>query len=695
MSKKKSAQKNPLPKQPDSKKVLLQHSKKGESRSGDIKKQWIALSVLALVVFIVFFPSLKCEFTNWDDGTYVTENPLIWKLDAEHVKNIFINPPEKRTEGIFSWLTPVSLNYHPLTILSLAFDYKFGKLDPYMYHLVNVLIHILNALLLFIFIRKFVEAYNRRTSVDAFRPTPFMVALITASLWAIHPMRVESVTWVAERKDVLYFFFFFLSAIFYLRHKEEQKTKWMALCFCMFVCSCLSKGMGVVLPAVLVLIDWFYGEPRSVKEIFRSIVSKWYFFLTSFAFGVIAFEIQSHGAIAAMGTFTLFQRLTFGCYGFIMYIWKLFVPVNLSAFYPYPFTDAQGNIPGIYYAAPFIVLLIALAGVFVLKRKPLLGKILVFGLAFYFITVALVLQFISVGSVIIADRYTYLSYVGLLFSIGYFYEYVKKSFQPVFSSFYAIVLISSSLYFAYLTHERTKVWTNAETLWTDAMNQFPFIEMAYENRGIYYKDHNQLDKMLKDYEFVTEKLHSRNEKIWSNLGNLYGLLKQFDKSLAAYSTAIEINPENASTYLNRAITYSMMGQYAKAVPDFDKALELGPNVALTYKNRAYTLMQLGQFDKCVSDYNKAIELNPYDTLSFLNRGIALFNAKQYSESLSDFKKYISMAPNNAQAYFNASIAFKNLNLFPEAIQYASSAQKLGQQISPQYMQELLSKVKKE
>jgi tetratricopeptide (TPR) repeat protein len=578
-------------------------------------------------------------------------------------------------------------------MLSLAIDYTFDKLNPYYYHLNNVLIHILNVLLVFIFIRMFMEGYNRRISAEVFRPDPFTVALVTSAFWAIHPMRVESVTWVAERKDVLYMFFFLLSMIFYLRFIDEKKMKWMIICFLLFICSCLSKGMAVVLPVVLVMIDWFYGNTKTIKHLVQSISWKLHFFVASVAFGAIAYYIQSHGAIAAFGTFTIFQRLTFGCYGFIMYLWKLILPLGLSAFYPYPFTDAQGNIPAIYYASPFIVLIMGVSILFLLRKNETIGKVVAFGFAFYFITIALVLQFISVGSVIMADRYAYASYTGIFFIIGYLYDYVKKKFSSSVSSALAGVLIIIAGYFSYLTHERTRVWTNAETLWTDAMSQFPFIEIAYENRGIYYKDHNMLDKMLKDYEFVTQKLNSKNEKIWSNLGNLYGLMKEFDKSLNAYSKAIEYNPANSSTYLNRAITYSMMGKYAESLPDFDKALELAPDVALTYKNRAYTLMQLGQFDKSISDYDKALQLYSYDTLSYLNRGISKFNAKKYPEALEDFQKYISLSPNNPQAYYNASIAEKNIDKFAEALQYAQQAQKLGMQISPQYLQELQEKAK--
>lgn len=664
-------------------------SEKVSSSSGN-SKYFLVLSALALITFIAFYPSLKCEFTNWDDGTYITENPMIWKLDGKAVKEIFS--------------TPISLNYHPLTLLSLAIDYKLGKLNPYYYHLNNVLIHILNTLLVFVFVQIFVRGHNQRIASGTFRPNPFSVAMIAAVFFGIHPMRVESVTWVAERKDVLYVFFFLLSLIFYLKQSEgKNKNSSSVLCFFFFICSCLSKGMAVVLPVVLVLIDWFYGKVNSPKNFFYSIIKKTHFFLVSLAFGIAAYLIQSKGAIAPLETFSLFQRLTFACYGFIMYIYKLFLPVNLSAFYPYPFTDEHGNIPAIYYASPFIVLLIIVFVFFLWKKNQMPGKIFVFAFVFYFITVALVLQFISVGSVIIADRYSYLPYLGLFFVAGYFFDYVRNYYAKTISTLFAAVLLLAAAVFSYLTYQRTKVWTNAETLWTDAMNQFPFIEIAYENRGVFYKDKYEktgdskfLDLMLKDYVFATENLRSKNEKIWSNLGNLYGLRKEFDKSLDAYSHAIGINPKNASTYLNRAITLSMMGRQLDAMNDYDQSIELAPDVALTYKNRAYTLLQLGRFEQSISDYEKAMALYPYDTLSYFNRGIAKFNAKKYEDALNDFLKYVSLHSHHsqtAQAYYNASLAAKSLNKFSEALVYAEQAQKTGMQISPQYIQELESKAK--
>lgn len=666
-------------KKPAHKKSATPHRPSGKSNSStwlNDSQRKLALAILCVATFIAFYPSLQCEFTNWDDGTYVTQNHTIWKLDGESIKKIFTEP--------------VSLNYHPLTMLSLAFDYSLGGLDPYYYHLNNVFFHIINVLLVFFFVRELFLGLQKNIRVDA-----DVIALFTASLFAIHPMRVESVTWVAERKDVLYVMFFFLSCIAYLRYLKKQEIKFMIYAFLFFALSCLSKGMGVVLPVVLMLIDWLYGKAATPKEIWKSALNKSVFFVGALFFGVLAFKIQSQGAIAAMETFSLFQRFTFAGYGFVMYLFKMIWPVDLSAFYPYPFTDAQGNIPMIYYASPFIALALGAAAFWFYWRDKENNRVLLFGLAFYFVTVALVLQFISVGSVIMAERYTYLSYTGIFMVGGFYFDRIRATLSAnAFRSAQGAWIVACVV-LAWLTFDRTKVWTNAGTLWTDAMKQFPFIEIAYENRGVYYKDLYEktgkmeyLDHMLADYEFVTEKLHSKNEKIWSNLGNLYGLRKEFGKSLHAYSMAIEYNPGNASTYLNRAITYSMMGRLDSALIDFDNSIKMNSEEALAFKNRAYARMQVGRFDESVQDYNRALELFPYDTLSFLNRGIAYFNAKKFNEAIDDFNKYLGMVPNHAQTCFNISLSYKNLGRNQEALQFALRAQQLGHQVTPDYLNSL-------
>lgn len=641
-----------------------------------LKNKWVWLALILTITFVSFYPSLKCQFTNWDDNVYIEENNLIKSLSLKNIKNIF------------SPSNPVSLNYHPLTILSLAIDYHYSKLDAVLYHKTNLLLHLMNVLLVFFFIYQLSgnlpDSLLRRETNNAGK---LEVAVIVALLFGIHPMRVESVTWIAERKDVLYTFFFLSALLSYLKYTQTGKWTHYALTLVLFICSVLSKAVAVVLPVVLLLIDLYQGRKINLK----SLLPKLPFFAFSLILGFIAYSIQSKESIAAFNTFTIFQRIMFACYGFIMYIVKLFLPVNLSAYYPYPFTDASGNVPVYFMIMPFIVLIIASGVAWSLKKT----KIIAFGFAFYFITAALVLQFISVGQVIMADRYSYVPYLGLFFIIGEGYRYVKSKNDrrwKLWNKVFFAVLAGSAALFSYLTYERTKVWQNSETLWTDVISKYPYVETAYENRGNYYAHLNKLDDALKDYETLL-KMKTKNQKIYSNLGNIYGLRKEFDKSLNAYSQAIAMQADNPEAHLNRAITYSMMRKYPEAFADYEIAMKKLPDNIIALKNRSYTYLASGEFEKSLIDYDKLLSLYPADTLSYLNRGIVKFNMQKYRDAISDFKTFIAMKPNNPEAHYNLSVCYSKSGNYKAAYTAAVKASQLGQNVSPDYMKDLKDKAR--
>ncbi len=291
--------------------------------------QWIA--GILLITFICYLPVLsdKKEFTNWDDPGYVTEQKLVKDLNAETLKTLF--KPS----------TDVMLNYHPLTMISLGIDYKLGfdkktntlSIKPFAWS--NLILHLLNTALVFIFLYLL---SGRR----------IWAAVISALWFGIHPMHVESVAWISERKDVLYCFFFLLSCIAYLKYLETNRFLLLASCFFFFVLSCLSKAMAVPLPLVLILIDILHKR----KINFKVVLEKAPFLIVALLIGYNAVLIQDKGAIAEFEIFTLAERFMFAAYGFFMYIVKLIAPFELSAFYPYPNLDESGNIPAVYYLSP-------------------------------------------------------------------------------------------------------------------------------------------------------------------------------------------------------------------------------------------------------------------------------------------------------------------------------------------------------
>jgi len=387
------------------------------------------LSGILLITYLAFSPSLKNGFTNWDDNEYVATNNLVKSLSGDNIKKIF------DTNNF------ISFNYHPITILSLAIDYKLSGFDPKTYHLTSLLFHLANTLLVFWFVFLLSEK-------------KIMVAAVVSILFGIHPMHVESVAWIAERKDVLYVFFFMGSLIVYLKYIQQQgmqKIMLYVLLLLLFLLSILSKAMAIVLPVVLLLIDYYKG-----RKLDRTLVlEKLPLFALSLLFGLLAVHIQSKGAIANFAVFTFLQRICFVSYGIVNYVYNVFVPIHLSAFYPYP-SLVDGHIPSVFYFTPFIVIVLLGAVIYLVKKN----KVVFFGFAFFMITIVMVLQFISVGKAIMADRYSYLSYVGLFFIIAMGYDWLQNNTDnkwDVYKKVSSVLLGALLVFFFYQTYNRTKV----------------------------------------------------------------------------------------------------------------------------------------------------------------------------------------------------------------------------------------------
>lgn len=619
----------------------------------------LALAVLIVVItYISFSPSLRCEFTNWDDPRYVLENPLLKSVKWENIKTIF-----KTKE--------VSLNYHPITIVSLAIDYSKAKLEkPEIYHRTNLILHLLNTALVFVFI--FMLSKGR-----------IEVAGFTALFFGIHPMHVESVTWIAERKDVLYTFFFLIALIAYMKYSDTKKSWLYGIALLAFLLSLLSKAMAVTLPVIMLLIDYFRSQKMETKVWLEKIP----FFILSLVFGIIALKVQSEGAIAKFETFTVFQRIMFASYGAIMYIVKLFVPYKLSAFYPYPTLDTKGNIPGFFYAAPFIFLALCALVFWSLKKT----KLLFFAFAFYLVSVAMVLQFISVGSAIMADRYTYIAYIGPLFTIASLAPVLSGNEKGRKNNFIQWLLFAAlllgGLIFARMTYSRTQVWKDSETLWTDVINKYPNVEVAYKNRGNYFGQNGRHDEALKDYE-VFLRMNKKDPNIYVNFGNVMNLKGQNEKALEAYNTALTLDPGNFQALMNRGNILGTFGRYEEAIADYNRVEKMDPMFTQLFFNRGLTHLNFGKSEKAIEDFSVVILREPENVAGWLNRGVAYFKLEKFQQAQDDFMQALKRNPNNGEAWHKASVAAYKMNNIADAQIFAEKAINFGYKIDESYMKSL-------
>ena len=629
------------------------------------------LAGILLLTCIAFFPSLKSGFTNWDDNIYIAENTLITNLSGANVNKIF------------STNSVVSNNYHPVTILSLAIDYKLSGYNPKTYHTTNFLFHLLNTALVFWFI--FLLGGKK-----------IQVAAIVAFFFGIHPMHVESVAWISERKDVLYTFFFMAALIcYYIYIHQTGKTKAVLYTsvLLLFLLSILSKAMAVVLPLILLLTDYYTGRKFDKLVLLEKIP----FFILSLIFGLLASKIQS-GAIAAIDTFTWLQRLSFASYGMVNYILKLFAPVHLSCFYPYP-NLINGHLPVVFYIVPFVALGLLVVTFFSIKRN----KIFTFGFLFFFITVALVLQFISVGQVIMADRYSYISYIGLLFPVAMGYDWLHNQLSKKISLWKTLsifLMALSAILSFWLTRERNKVWKNSDTLWTDAISKYPSSE-PFRNRGSYLVNkiaydkgekkvsENEYDRALEDFN-ISIKMNPKNAKVYINRANIYGLKKLFDLALNDYSKAIELDKTDPQTFFNRGITHSIMKQFDKAAQDFTTALTMQPGFKAAKQNRAYAYADNGDYQKATDDLNELIRAEPANPTYYFYRGFSYFKLDNMQAALEDNNAAIKFDPGYSAAYFNRSVINKAFGKYKEALADATKAQSLGYPVNNNYLNELKS-----
>jgi len=571
------------------------------------------LLFVGFITAICLWPMLKNEFTNWDDEFYVVNNQLLRGPDWK---------------GIFS--QAVLGNYHPLTILSYAFNFAISRLDPFSYLLVNYLFHIANTLLVFYFIWN-ISGKNK------------VIAAFVALVFGIHPMHVESVAWVAERKDVLYTFFFLLSLIQYWIFLTNAKKKNLVFCFLFFVLSLLSKPAAIVLPFVLFLLDYWYGQ--SLK---KNIVFKIPFFVLSIIFGIITVSIQSSSAMAGLNIFSITDRLFFACYVLMTYFVRFFVPYPLSAFHPFPITSFAGW--PIYLSPIFVVAL--LVALWFLRKN----KIVVFGIFFYVINLLLVLQIISIGLTIVSERYTYVPYIGLAFMFAMLASRIKFIPQKISLAIGAAFIIA----FGIITFQRTKVWKNSGTLWTDALKSYPRAPYARTNRANYLS-----------------KLALRpDQKPFAD--SIYKI------AFEDCAVALSVRPNHAPAFEYRGLMYSDRQQFKEALADANELIRLKPNYRMGYDLRATCYYKMNEPAKALADYSKCIEIKPDDHRSINNRGSLYMNSFQkYNEALNEFNKAINLSP-QASYILNRSICYYKLGNMQKAKEDALIASKGGAVIPDNY-----------
>ena len=551
-----------------------------KSRKADQSRNWILWSILSVAVItaLCLFPLLRNGFTNWDDEYYVVNNSLLRGPDWI---------------GIFT--RPVVSNYHPLTVLSLAANFAISGKDPRSYLILNLLLHLLNVVLVFVFIY---SISHRQT----------LVAFLTALIFGIHPMHVESVAWISERKDLLYTLFYLLALMQYWQFLQSRKPLRLWLCFLLFVFSLLSKPAAIVLPLVLFLMD--YWQQRSITR--QVVLEKIPFVLVAALFAIITLKLQSVTAMTSLDLYPFWVRLFFSSYAVMVYFLWFFVPYPLSAFHPFP---EPGHLGLVIYLAPLF--LAALLFVIWQFRK---NRLVVFGLMFFLVNILLVLQLLPIGMTIVSERYTYVPYIGLAFLFTMLAsEYLKeKRLVPAIAG--AVVIFSL---FGFLTFNRTQVWKDSDSLWSDVINHYPDASLPRGERAqSNYSKATMIDeaaaaqlfeRIIEDCTVVinkeTDASNSNGKKGGTSMYKMrsvaYNSLKQYEKALADIEAWLAINPEDSEALYQRGtLLVNHYKKYSEALADFNRAIQINPQ-GKYYLNRSICHYNLGDLAKARTDAEMA------------------------------------------------------------------------------------------
>jgi len=589
-----------------------------QNNSFNVRYVWmILLGIIALTV-IAYSPISKNGFLNWDDDVYVSENNDIKSMSMENTKLL---------------VTQDYVNvYLPLTMLSYAVDYKIGGLNPKVYTYTNLIFHILNSILVYYLVLLLIISIGNKINIPGLDlKKQNFIAAITSVIFAIHPINVESVAWISERKNLIFTFFFLLSVISYINYLKQDKYLFYFLSLLLFLCSLLSKGVAVSLSLCIVSLDYLFQ--RKLFSV-RVVLEKIPYFLLSVIFGIIV--INSQGKENVGNSNTLFDQIVFASYGFIGYLCKLTVPVNLSAYYSYP--------QGIHFIhwLYFILTITMIITLFIYRKR--LSRLTVFAIIFFLANIIFLLQLIPVGKAIMADRYVYLSSIGFFLIAGIIIIKIASRFRTIY-----VLLAISLVFYGFTTHERVKIWNNSLLFWSTVIENDTTIPTAWLNRGF-------ARGKLKDYHGALEdfnksiNLRPNYPEAFYNRGIIKIELRDINGGLNDFSTAIKIMPDYANAYCFRGNVRREMGDNIGALDDFNKAIRIKPKFKEAYNNRGIVFSNLGKTNEALSDFTKAIELDPYYADSYYNRAKFLKINKDYQRALIDLNQAIHLNPNFFYAY---------------------------------------------
>jgi tetratricopeptide (TPR) repeat protein len=577
---------------------------------------------LVLAVLMVFGQTANFKFVNYDDDTNVYENAAVAKGLSLHAIGWAFTHAQ-----VGDWI--------PLTTLSHMMDCQFFGLDAGGHHLVNVLLHAANAVLLFLMLRQMTGS-------------PWRSAFV-AAVFAVHPLRAESVAWVSERKDVLSAFFFMLTIGAYVRNVRKPSRAGNIVMVLLFALGLMAKSMVATLPFVLLLLDyWPLKRFNDSRQFLRLAAEKIPLFVLSAA-ACVATALTPNLIITTVSDrLPLMERLGNAVVSYAVYMRQMVFPAGLAIPYPYA-THGQ---PIWKISLAFVLLAVISAYVFACRKKR---PFLLMGWLWYLGMLIPVIGIIQISfDSAHADRYTYLPEIGLAIAGTWFVAdwSAGLKYRRTVSGGLMIPVIGA---LTICGHIQTSYWKDGETLWTRTLDCNSANVLAINNLGVVISSNGNLEKGIAQYRKALE-INPDYAEARYNLGVAMALQGNMDEAITQYRKALEIQPDYAEARNNLGTALFTKGFEDEAIVQFQKSLQIQPDYADAHYNLGNALLKHGKLDEAIAQYRTAVEINPDYTEAHYNLGVSLVVKGSLDEAIVQYRKALETAPDNALIHNNLGTA---------------------------------------
>jgi tetratricopeptide (TPR) repeat protein len=608
-----------------------------------IPKNWSIALILFSAILAVYYESLPYPFLNFDDPYYIQSNPYIRDLSWTGIGNIFSRP--------------IVHNYFPLQILSYAFDYQIWGLTPFGYRLHNVLLHVLNAVLVFLLVKKIFSH--------------LWVAFLTALFFGLHPVNVESVTWISERKNVLSMAFLLLSFLSYLYYREEsrptRKNAFYATSLFLFSLALLAKVSAVVLPGFLFLYDFCFLRERKWKMV----RDKLPFLALAFLFSILTVWIyRTSGDLADFHGGSPYKTFLAMVNVFVEYIIYLIVPYYLDHLYwiPIPQTVLERQVL-LSMAAIFLLVLLA-------WRSYRADRVFLFWFGWFFISLLPVLNIVPL-IILRADRYMYLPAMGFFYFVSWgLWKISRVDYKPLRLP---ILLLCSLLIagpYVLLTMERNKIWKDPILFWEETLKKFYESATPYRFIGALYAQRGEKEKAISYYR-AGLRWNPGDVHLLNGLALVLKSKKELDKAEALLLQAKGIDPGHGDTYNNLGMIYMDRGDLEKAEKYLRSALEKDSRTAPARANLGVIYFRQGALDKAIEELEKAVALSPGSIEPYLNLALIHRQKGLLDKARSYLQQGLDYDPKAHAALLLLGRIFLEEGKIPEARHYLTQAYRVN------------------